>query len=490
MLELEGTLPFKYLYMGVNTESSNLALPTSRLVNRIRRRQSSARTGVPRARGRLWSAARLVHHLAEDAFRQLACWYYELSGRVVLCDRHFVFDYAPQIVVDSADAFDRRVRRWIFAHLFPRPDLVIFLDAPGEVLFKRKGDANPPELERRRLAYLSQGGRVSNFVRVDATRPLREVYDQVFDHILSFRQANSSKERLGRLMDKGRSRYVYKMLDAFTTAGLTSHPIEGTSPPSSRMRSSAFELVRRVVGTAEAVVPGTIRWIRASLIHATHLPCKGGVELIGFGSGSTVFLLKNAELQPTPSPEQVLKIYRRSLGRSLPALLDLAEEFRTKYRTICQWYEEGSFVHPTHFAVLHAPMLDQPSVACFQPYIAGGMTDFLERKDEELLSLLASHDRLRDQFSAFAECTLRTLEHERRCVDLLGHGNLALVHSGGEYRLCLLDFGIFDLATVERNAPRVAARVTRQMERIRSLQAAARDLDLRANTPAVGAAGR
>jgi thymidylate kinase len=489
MLELRGTLPFKYLYMGVNTESSNLVLPTSRLVDRIKRRKETARPGTPRVRGRLWQSARLVHHLAEEGFRQLACWYYELSGRVVLCDRHFVFDYAPEIVLEANDAFDRRVRRWVLAHLFPRPDLVIFLDAPGEVLFGRKGDATPPELERRRLAYLSQGDRFPNFVRVDATRPLHEVYDQVFEHILSFRRATSSRERLGRLVDERRSRYFYKALDAFTTAELRSQPREARAPSSIlRLRTSGFELVRRLARATDALVPGTIRRIRGSLIQATYLPCKGGVQLLGFGSGSTVFLVENSGSERTAHPDQVLKIYRRSLGRRFSALLELAEEFRTKYRTICEWYGGASFVHPTHFAVLHAPMLDQPAVACFQPYIRGGIADFFARTDAELLSLFASHEVLRSQFDAFAECTLRTLEDERRCVDLLGSGNLALVNSAGGYSLCLLDFGIFDLAQQERKSPRVEVRIREQMERIRSLQDAARELGFRASAPAAGGA--
>jgi thymidylate kinase len=480
MLEERGSLRFKYLYMGVNTESSNLALPTSRLVNRMKRRNGSSHAGVPRARGRLWMGARLVHHLAEEGFRQLACWYYELSGRVVLCDRHFVFDYSPEIMVDANHAFDRRVRRWVFAHLFPQPDLVIFLDAPGEVLFMRKGDATITDLERRRQAYLTHGDRVPNFVRVDASRPLHEVYDQVFEHILRFRRATSSRERLAGKIDHLRSRFFYKALDASTTAELRS-PHRATPSLSSvlRLSTSAYESVRWLVRTTNGLMPGTSRWIRRALVQASYLPCNGVVELIGFGSGSTVYLLHDAESERTGEPAHVLKIYRRSLGRRLPALLELAEEFHTKYRTISTWYGGGSLVQPTHFAVVHAPILDQPAVACFQPYIAGSIEDFFARTDAELLALLTSNERLRSQFHAFAAGTLRALEQEGRCVDLLGPGNLALIGSAGEHRLCLLDFGIFDLAQQNRKAPQLAARIRELAERIRSLHDAARRAESR-----------
>jgi thymidylate kinase len=199
-LETSGLLPFKYLYMGVSITSSNTALFTSRLAERFKRRSRGAaasshgestepsRRGKVGVRHRLRAAARLTNRLADAWFRQGLSWYYQLRGMVVLYDRHFVFDFAPEITVGTADSLEKRLQRWCLTRLYPSPDLVIFLDAPGEVLFARKGELSPAELERRRQGFLRQGERLPNFVRVDATRPLEVVYQEVAEHIVKFQR--------------------------------------------------------------------------------------------------------------------------------------------------------------------------------------------------------------------------------------------------------------------------------------------------------------
>lgn len=198
MLQESGVLPFKYLYMGVNISASNVALPTSRLAAYAKRRLGiggeatagappSARREASRRRGpvrRVWSAARLANRLADAWFRQLVSWSYELRGYVVLYDRHFVLDFSQEIAADASDSYDRRLYRWCLTHLYPSPGMVIFLDAPGAVLYARKGESTVEELERRRQAFLLQSRRHPCFRRVDATRPLPEVYEEVSDHIV------------------------------------------------------------------------------------------------------------------------------------------------------------------------------------------------------------------------------------------------------------------------------------------------------------------
>jgi thymidylate kinase len=197
-------LPFKYLYMGVDISASNLALPSSRLAERLKRRQRNASVGGARAipsdrqnRGRLRAIARLANRLAEEWFRQLVSWFYQRRGFVVLYDRHFVFDFAPEIAGDGPETLDKRLHRWALTHLYPRPGLVIFLDAPGAVLFARKGESTAEELERRRQAFLRQGERLPNFVRVDATRPLENVYEEIVRRILEFESGR--RETVSRL---------------------------------------------------------------------------------------------------------------------------------------------------------------------------------------------------------------------------------------------------------------------------------------------------
>jgi thymidylate kinase len=196
-LEASGVVPCKYLYMGVAISSSNTALFTSRLAELVKRRgrraeeeggsADAAAAGPTRRRlPRVRAALRLANRLADAWFRQGISWYYQLRGLVVLYDRHFVFDFAPEITEGTPDTAERRVHRWCMTYLYPRPDLVIFLDAPGEVLFARKGESTVAELERRRQAFLRQGARLRNFVRVDATRPLEAVYAEVVEHVVRF----------------------------------------------------------------------------------------------------------------------------------------------------------------------------------------------------------------------------------------------------------------------------------------------------------------
>jgi thymidylate kinase len=69
---------------------------------------------------------------------------------------------------------------------YPRPDLLICLDAPGDVLFARKGEGSPAMLEARRQEYLRLRDAVEHYVLVDATQSLEAVTQETGDLILGF----------------------------------------------------------------------------------------------------------------------------------------------------------------------------------------------------------------------------------------------------------------------------------------------------------------
>lgn len=200
MLERSSLLPFKYLYMGIDIEASNIALPTSRLVEYAKKRIASMHSGSPRerdarlpsregarrSRGRLWAVARLANRVAEECFRHLVSYWYQMRGYVVLYDRHFVFDFAEELNTELHEAFSKRLHRWWLRRFYPRPDLVIYLDAPARVLFARKGESTVEDLERRRQAFIHLGKQMPHFVQVDGTQPLDKVYTEVVAHILRF----------------------------------------------------------------------------------------------------------------------------------------------------------------------------------------------------------------------------------------------------------------------------------------------------------------
>lgn len=204
-LEKSFSLPVKSIYMGVSREASNVSLPTSRLVRYLKRaRNGRARSGGTERKGsgKAWAALRLVNLLAEEWYRQVHSWYYQRKNQIVAYDRHFQFDFEYDNAETNTSSlrFSDWLHRWCLAKLYPRPDLVIFLDAPAEVLLARKGEANVQWLESRRQAYLRQGKKTPNFVRIDATQQLESVYDQVAQCILQFHQLrHHEQDLLGRL---------------------------------------------------------------------------------------------------------------------------------------------------------------------------------------------------------------------------------------------------------------------------------------------------
>lgn len=183
----------KCLYMGINTEASDHALPTSRLVEYFKRSQVTLSRADSRAGdspsavgsskrgpgGWLWAMGRLINRLLEECYRQLLSWSYQLRGYAVVYDRHFLYDFTLDGIDGENQPADKRIHRWFLEHCYPRPHLTIYLDAPAEVLFARKGEKTLEELERRRQAFLKLGQKAKNFFRIDATRPFDVVCGEV-----------------------------------------------------------------------------------------------------------------------------------------------------------------------------------------------------------------------------------------------------------------------------------------------------------------------
>jgi thymidylate kinase len=208
---LQEELPelIKYVYMGVNLDSSNLVLPTTRLLLEIKRvlgkrpvmsgppdptRTASRPQGlIKRTIVGLKSSLRLVNQLGEEWFRQAVAWHYRRRGYVVLFDRHFFFDYYAHDIANRGQyrPLSSQIHGFLLKHFYPQPDLVVFLDAPAEVLFARKGEGTIYFLEHRRQEYLQLRHHVRHFFVVDVTRPLDDVTRDVIALIQGFRQARS-----------------------------------------------------------------------------------------------------------------------------------------------------------------------------------------------------------------------------------------------------------------------------------------------------------
>ena len=199
---IESTLPrpVTYMYMGVNAGASNVLLPTTWVIHAINRARGAASGGGPPELGRppspkgvtgrtlrgVRSMLSLGNRLLEEWFRQIVTWYHLARGRIVLFDRHFYSDYYAHDIAASAHERSvwQRLHGFVLEHVYPKPDLVILLDAPAEVLWARKQEGTFEAVVRRREEYLHMGSVFEDFAVVDATRPQEDVVQEISDLIL------------------------------------------------------------------------------------------------------------------------------------------------------------------------------------------------------------------------------------------------------------------------------------------------------------------
>lgn len=199
-VEQELARPARYLYMGTNVGASNRLLPTTRLARAIRRRSGrperrpgttapssevrrTSAHGIRRialaVKGTLW----LANRIAEEGYRLAIAARHRRRGEVVILDRDFFFDYYISDVARTHRSIGRRLHGLLLRRAFPRPDLVVYLDAPAEVLFARKGEWSIEWLAERRTQYRAMLRLAPHHAIVDATRPVDEVVGHVREAI-------------------------------------------------------------------------------------------------------------------------------------------------------------------------------------------------------------------------------------------------------------------------------------------------------------------
>jgi thymidylate kinase len=156
-------LPSRYIYMGTNVEASTVGLPTTRWIAAHAARPAGGR------RSPAWLAARglrFVNNVFEQWYRYGTSYYHLIRGRLVLFDR-YVYDSPSN--TRGKRSLKSRARRWLLNAAAPKPDLVVYLDAPGEVLYARKGEHSPDILEKQRQHYLGLQEHLPQMVVIDAT---------------------------------------------------------------------------------------------------------------------------------------------------------------------------------------------------------------------------------------------------------------------------------------------------------------------------------
>ncbi|MFP3462267.1 hypothetical protein R5O87_15580 [Arthrobacter globiformis] len=104
--------------------------------------------------------------------------YHRVRGRLVLLDRLPYDAILPGSVDSSAGG---RIAAALAFRLVPNADVVMVLDAPGEVMFSRKGEHSAEVLEQRRRAYLDLARRLPGSRVLDACQPLEMLRTQAAD---------------------------------------------------------------------------------------------------------------------------------------------------------------------------------------------------------------------------------------------------------------------------------------------------------------------
>ncbi len=197
----------KYLYMGLNIESSNYALPTSRLIYYLKLLKYKKKNKNIKdvklknlslhnieedrtvdKRGKLGAFARLANRMAEAWYRQVISWIFQLSGYTVLYDRHYIFDSSTNITSEELknQRLTTKIHGWMINNMLSKPKLVFLLHAPPEVLFERKGEADIEYLKARTESFMKVGKSLKNFIVVDATQPIDKVFADVFSESKKF----------------------------------------------------------------------------------------------------------------------------------------------------------------------------------------------------------------------------------------------------------------------------------------------------------------
>ena len=150
------------------------APPLHRIIKR-----GPVKTDTPhalKARSRIVSLVRAAYWFLYDGLARIPVYWALCRNELVLYDRHFI-----DILVDPV-RYRYGGPRWLLllmSKLMLRPDLVILLDAPPQVLHARKPELTMSERERQRTAYLAVAGNRRDSHVVNADQPFETVLRQV-----------------------------------------------------------------------------------------------------------------------------------------------------------------------------------------------------------------------------------------------------------------------------------------------------------------------
>ena len=94
--------------------------------------------------------------------------YHQARGRLVIFDR---YTYDALMAAPARGDWRSRAYYWLLGHGCPAPDLTFVLDASGSVMYARKGEHSPEQLESQRGRFLALSKRLPRAAVLDASGP-------------------------------------------------------------------------------------------------------------------------------------------------------------------------------------------------------------------------------------------------------------------------------------------------------------------------------
>lgn len=136
-------------------------------------------TAGPSKRSFVRGSTRWLARFALQCARSVEIRARRAAGHLVVLDRHVL-----DLLVPRRTTRLRRLLARLMTRICPQPDLVVVLDAPAEVLRRRKGDEHSiADLSAQRDAYVSFCRRLPHGIVISAARGQTEVRHEVVSHI-------------------------------------------------------------------------------------------------------------------------------------------------------------------------------------------------------------------------------------------------------------------------------------------------------------------
>jgi hypothetical protein len=220
------------------------------------------------------------------------------------------------------------------------------------------------------------------------------------------------------------------------------------------------------VNLVDKVFPGIVSKLSRWMFRNNRFPWAPiDLQLIAFGAAAAVFKLG------WKSGPKVLRFYRKSLGKSASGMLEMAEYYKKNYEIVLHWYAGPlDLVLPMEFLVLQGLPLMGPVAASLQPYVRVEKQDIFEDfSDTGFVKLMEANPFMRDQFLFFAEQTMRQWNERKICYDFVGRENLVLIKQGENYRLKIVDVGVFKFDLPEHTLPERVAKIEQRIQKLTHL---------------------